>query len=428
MLADSIDSVLWITDTFFVSKLGDTALEAVGLGGYLSWLVFSLGSLLYMGTMVVVSQAWGAGDREKAQQALAEAVSLSILISAPVVIGFWLASTELVGIIAGPRVSQEAKGMARSYFLARLASTPASYAALSLDSIFRATGKTRPIVKTSLTYALVNAVLDPILIYGLLGAPPLGVVGAGIASSVANTAFLLANMALLRETGLKLSVARPSRIAMRIVNVGAPVLAERLTIVGGHLAYLSEIARCGDKALAAHTIGVRIESLAFLPLYSLSEATAVLSGQAMGREGAEKAKRVTLEGSLLSVAVGSITGAILALASRSLPSLFTEDPLVRTLSMAYLLLAAISEPLFGLAMSLSMGLRGAGNTRVPLLVNLISFYLARVLLPPALIGVAPKPVCAILVWISMVIDFSVRSIVFSIIVDKLLTRLARRVI
>ena len=428
MLADGIDSILWITDTFFVSRLGDTALEAVGLGGYLSWLVFSIGSLLYMGTMVVVSQAWGAGDRDKAQRALAEAVSLSLLVSMPVVTAFWLSSPKLVSIIAGPEVSLEAKNMARSYFLARLASTPASYAALTIDSTFRATGTTKPIVKTSLAYALTNALLDPILIYGLMGAPRLGVLGAGAASSIANVVFLAANIALLSETGLRLSLARPSRIAFSIVSVGTPVLAERLTIVGGHLAYLSEIARCGDKALAAHTVGVRIESLAFLPLFSLSEATAVLSGQALGGKGPEEARKVTLEGALLSVVMGTLTGIVLALASRSLPRVFTSDPIVIRLAMAYLLLAAITEPLFGLAMALSMGLRGAGNTRIPLLVNLAVFYTSRVLLPPTLMGHAPRPVCAVIVWMSMVIDFSVRSIIFSIIVDRFLTRLARRVI
>ncbi|MEB2836025.1 MAG: MATE family efflux transporter, partial [Desulfurococcales archaeon] len=66
MVAESIDSLLWLADTYFVSGLGDRAIEAVGLGGYLSWLLFSASAMMYTGTLVYVAQYTGAGRGELA--------------------------------------------------------------------------------------------------------------------------------------------------------------------------------------------------------------------------------------------------------------------------------------------------------------------------------------------------------------------------
>ena len=429
MVAESLDSVLWITDTYFVSRLGDTAVAAVGLGGYLSWLAWTVASIFYIGTLVLVSQAIGAGDRNKASRAVQEATTLSLVVGLPVAAAFHLLSPQAVGLVAGSRVSPETRRLAVEYFRLRLLGVYASYPATVASAAYRATGRTRPVMIAGAAYTTINIVLDPLLIFGLGGLPPLGVRGAAVASSIATIVYLaLLEAYLPGATGLRPGIARPTRLSVVLSRVGAPTFAERILLVVGHLAYLGIVARCGDKSLAAHTIGVRVESLEFLPLFSLGEVTAALVGQAMGEGSPQEAKRRSLELSKLNLLTGTLVGLGVAALSRPLPMMFTHDPFTAHLATTYLALAAATEPLFGLSISLAMSLRGAGNTSTPFIVNLASYYSTRALLGPLLAARMPGPYCAIGAWLTMALDLGSRAILLSLLVDRMFHKLARRLV
>ncbi|MCE4625550.1 MAG: MATE family efflux transporter [Desulfurococcales archaeon] len=429
MLAESLDSVLWITDTYFVSNLGDVAVEAVGLGGYIGWLTFTVSSIFYMGALVLVSQAAGAGKHEKAEEALAETLSLSLLLGLPVGISMWLFSPLLAGLIAGPRVSGEAVRLAVAYYRARIPGILVSYPAAALASAYRGYGRTKPILWGSMTYTTANILLDPILIFGLLGTPKLGVIGAGVASSIASLVYLLVLLLLLAASlPIRPRLYMPRKYAVTAVKLGVPTFIERLVTVSGHMAYLGVIARCGDESLAAHTIGVRIESLAFLPLYSMSEAAAALTGQEIGRGDYRAAKRKAWLSAELNLLVGVAVGLLLVTLKDTLPGVFTENPYTRQLAGIYLLLAAISEPLFGEAISLTMSIRAAGNTMIPLAINTITYYSVRVTLSPILAAHFPTPYCAAGAWITMILDHGSRAVLASLLLEKYFYRLARRLI
>ena len=426
LLAESIDSILWIIDTYFVSGLGDEAIAAVGIGGYLSWLMFVGGSLFYMGSLVVVAQMLGAGDREGARRAVGEAMAANALLSLPLLALAWHYTPLMVDAIAGPETSPATRGMAIDYFRARLLGLPFTYSALALDAAYRGYGRTRPVLYSSLAYASFNAVLDPILIYGYLGAPALGVVGAGIASAAATVVYASSLLALAhRALGYTPTPRVPGRLAFLMARVGAPALVERLVFVGGNLAYLGVVARCGDAALAAHTIGVRIESLAFLPIFSIGEAAATLAGQAVGRGDVEAARRAGVEVAKLDFLAGVATGALIAGLSGVLPHAFTSDPAVLDLARLYLLIAAFTEPFFGVAISLTMAIRGAGNTTVPTIINLASLYTLRVL-PASILPRYFEP-CVLGAWTAMALDMVGRA-VLSALVYRWFHRLARRLV
>ena len=431
MVADGLDSVLWIVDTYFVSRLGDKAVAAVGLGGYLSWLAFTGTSIFYVGTLVVASQALGAGMRDKAGRAVREAVLLAGIVGIPIMLAFYLGAERFVSLVAGPEVSEETKLLAASYLVLRLPGVYASYLAAPIGAAYRAAGNTRPVLYGGIAYTGLNMLLDPILIYGLLGLPRLEVRGAALASSIASIAYLAVLSALLPgATGLKPGVAKPTRLAAVMTRLGAPAFAERVIMVVGHLAYLGLVARCGDPALAAHTIGVRIESLAFLPLYSLGEVTAALVGRSVGEGSLGEARRRAIQLSLLGLLLGSIAGLLLAGLSGVLPQLFTRDPVIELLSQVYLVLAAGSEPLFGLSIALTMSIRGAGNTTVPLILNTIIYYTTRIGLGPLLVAwlSLPRPYCAFGAWTTMLLDHGLVAILGMLLATRLFNKLARRVV
>ena len=427
MLAESIDSVLWIVDAYFVGLLGDEALAAVGIGGYLGWLVFVGSMMFFMGALVMVSQAVGAGERGLAARIAGETVAANALFGIPVALAAWAAAPHAVEVLSGPRVSPEVKELAVEYFRARLWGVPLTYAAMSMGAVYRGFGVTGPVLRATILYTIANAVLDPVLIFGLAGAPRLGVAGAGYASSIANAVYAIALAAQARASiGMSLGPAVPGRLAARAAALGVPVLLERVVFVAGNLTYLRAVASCGDAALAAHTVGVRVESLAFLPLLSIAEAAAAIVGQEVGAGKLAEAKRSGFEVAKLNFAAGVAAAAVLVALSPWLPAAFTDDPAVRDLARVYLVLAAASEPPFAGAVTMLMALRGAGNTLVPTLVNLGSLYGVRVPVAYTLPGITG--LCAPAAWSSMIVDMAARLVLSALIYSRLFERLARRVV
>lgn len=429
MLAESVNSILWIMDTYFVSRLGDAALAAVGVGGYLSWLTFSGGSLYYTGALVLVAQAVGAGDRKAASMSAGEALSANLLLSLPVVAGMWVFSPVLVGIIAGGGTSTIVKRLAIDYFRARLLGLPFTYSGLVLGAVYRGVGRTRPVLYSTILFSTVNGVLDPLMIYGLAGFPAMGVAGAGYASSIASVVYAVSLYIMAASTvGFSVRPRIPGIYAVKATRIGLPALVERLAFVGGNLAYIGAVARCGEDALAAHTIGVRIESLAFLPLFSIAESSAALAGQEMGAGRTLEAKRAGWEVAKLNGVAGLATMAVIIASSGLLPWVFTRSPRVASLAQIYLIIAAVTEPALAVVMALGMAIRGAGNTLVPTIVNLAGLYLLRVVPAGILPRLMPPGKCVLGAWLAMGIDVTGRGTVISIVYKRWFERIVKKVV
>jgi putative MATE family efflux protein len=425
MVADSIDAVLWVTDTFFVSRLGDTAIAAVGLAGYLSWLFFIGSTAFLMGTLVLASQAYGAGEYDKASRAASESLTANMLAGlAAAALGFYVVEDALALLGGSGGVVSEGSG----YFRVRALGLPLLYAAMVYDSAYRAAGLTRPVLYSTLLAASTNAVLDPILIFGLGPIPGLGVRGAALASVVAAGLGLLALVYLSRVLPFSVEPRRPGSWALKSARIGAPSLVERLAFVGGNVVYVGSVARCGEAPLAAHTIGVRIESLAFLPMFSMATAAGAMVGHEVGAGRLGEAKKVGWEVSKAIALFGAALGAAIILLSPVIPGLFTQTLEVRRLAGVYLVIAGLTEPAFGLAVGLAQSIRGAGNTLAPTVVNLGSLYTLRLLPSYTLPSLLPPGLCAIGPWLAMGLDLVSRAVFFSVLYVRRFEKLSKKLV
>ncbi|MEB3861982.1 MAG: MATE family efflux transporter, partial [Desulfurococcales archaeon] len=347
-----------------------------------------------------------------------------VLIAVPLaVVGYVLAPSMLELLNAG-----EALEEATSYFRVRSVGLPLVYAYMVLDAAFRATGVTRPVLKATAAAVIVNLALDPVLILGLGPAPRMEVAGAAWASVAATIVGMVLLYRYTRVIGLEVRPARPGEWAVRAARVGFPSMLERVAFVLGNVAYIGVVAGCGEESLAAHTIGVRIESLAFLPMFSLATAAGTLVGQEVGRGNVDAARRVGWEVAKASLLFGGLLGLILIVASRLVPHVFTDNPRVAWLAGVYLVIAGLTEPALGVEMTVAQIIRGAGNTVVPTIVNLASLYLLRVLPATVLPGLMPSGLCVVGAWLSMAVDVSGRGLVLVLVYRRLFHRLARRLV
>jgi putative MATE family efflux protein len=425
MVAESINSILWITDTFFVSRLGYKAVASVGLAGYISWLLSTIGFMTYMGSLVLVSQAWGAGLIKEGEEVAGEALTFNLMLSLPIMFFGLILAKPLLRVLGA---SEEVEILGYNYIRARILELLPVYSALVLDSVYRAVGITKPVLYATLYASIANAVLDPVLIYGIGFIPSLGVAGAGFASALASSLYLLLLAHQQRRLRLRAKPKLPSKKVVKVLALGAPYLGEELALVGGNLGYIGSVARCGTVALAAHTIGVRIESLAFLPMGSFATAGGSLVGHEIGAERYNQAEKIGWEVSKANLFLGLLIGTLLASLGKEFAKPFTSDMQVLKLTAIYLLIAGLTEPPLAMAMSLAQAIRNAGNTVTPTVLNISSLIILRVIPAYIIPEHLPRDICVMGAWLAMALDVGGRGAIFTFIYRKWFMSLSKRVI
>ena len=416
------DSLYSITDTYFVSRLGTLALAAVGAGSYISWLFFVVVALFSTGVLVFTAQSYGAKEIEKARRALGESIIVGFSLALIIVLIVRLISPLIVGLVVG--ANRELVEITLLYFNTRILGLPFLLVAVSMDSVVRAVGATKYSMITVLSSALLNMILDPILIFGLFGFPALGVVGAALATIISIIYMLPLELFFLNKLSLLPQLSLEYGHVLKVLKIGAPAALERLVFSVGNNAYISFISRCGSTALAAHQVGIRIESFIYMPGFAFSVAAASLVGQRIGSGNVPEGKRIGLEAAKLSAIIMTILGVIVALTAHILVAPFAPNNDVASLARIYLILAGLSEPGLALAMTLGGAIRGGGNTLIPMILNATGLYLFRVLPAALLIG----SLGVIGAWIAMFIDVYLRGIIFLAIYMKYFEKIASKVV
>ncbi len=420
VLSELGDSLYSIVDTYFVSRLGTLALNAVAIGSYLSWLFFVLVVVFSTGILVFVSQSYGAREIDKARKALGATILFAFATLWLAVLIIRLYSYEIVLLVAGNKRIADA---AQKYFSIRILGLPFLAVSVSMDSSLRAIGATKYSMIAVLSSALLNMFLDPILIFGINGFSGLGVEGAALATLVSIVYMIPVETIFLAKTGL-FPVIDGFKIITTIIKIGLPTSFERFLFSLGHTLYLSLIARCGEIALAAHQIGVRIESLIYMPGFAFSVAASALVGQKIGAGDYRGAREIGLETIKISVLVMGILGFSVALASTYIVKPFSPTSEVAYYASIYLIFAGLSEPGLSLAMTTSGAIRGAGNTLIPMIAGVTGLYLFRI--APAILLM--KVYGVIGAWIAMFIDVYLRGAMLSIIYSKYFYKIARKIV
>ncbi|MEZ4332959.1 MAG: MATE family efflux transporter [Myxococcota bacterium] len=377
VLTQLLFTTMGIVDAAIVGRLGATPLAAVGISGTWLWTLvsFFLGASSVVQTFV--AQEHGA-RRDRACGAWAwhglfSTVPFALASAALLLVGAdgiadWIAAGESVG------------GLAAGYLRARAIGIVGLTAAVSMASFFRGIGDARtPLVATAIANS-VNVVLDLGLVYGWFGLPALGVVGAGIATSIAEWLYLglIAFAFVRRAVRVRFRTGwQPPRLdpVVRLWRVGLPVGGQWVIEMLAFSLFMTFVARMGDAALAAsHAFG-QLASVSFMLAAGIATATATLVGRYIGAGEFERAEE-RFDSSLV---LGGATGALLALVFVAFPEklveLFTRDPEVVALGIPLLAVGAFYQ-LFDAFSVLSDGaLRGAGDTRWPFVVRCLASWL-----------------------------------------------------
>ncbi len=277
----------------------------------------------------------------------------------------------------------------------------------------RAAGDSRTPLVIGVVANALNVLLNWLLIFGNWGFPALGVSGAAIASSLAMLAQLLIFAVLWQSGRLQVKPGpasfRPDReVIRRMFRIGYPAAIEGGLFQVGLMLFMRLLGRYGTAAIAAYNVGAQILALSFLPGIGFGTAAATLVGQHLGEGDPDSAARAgwrSLAGAVVSM---SCFGAIVVWSAEPIARQFTDDTEVISLTVEFIWLLGAVQPLMAVEFALGGALRGAGDTRFPLLAIFVGLFCFRLL--PGSIAALVFEAPLLLVWGMLVFDYLIKAI------------------
>jgi putative MATE family efflux protein len=402
--------MFWV-DTAFAGRLDETSQAAMGVAGPISYTVVSVLAALSVGTIATVSRAWGEGDPVRRESEAAASAVAALLAGIPLtLIGVW-ALPALATLYAVPD-APGATAAAQAFLRWEAGAFLFLCLDLSASGILRGAGRTAVPMVASVAANALNIPLAWMFMFGHLGAPRLGLEGAGVATAIAMTFQGLLTFGSLwtPRSPIRLrisSLARTGRASLdRLARVVIPAAVEPLVLHAGFLAYTKLVTLLGTTALAAHRVALAVESLTFMGGYGFVMAASGLVGQALGEGRPDKADAALRECGKLALAVMVPIGLLFLVIPDVFTRVFAPLPAVAGLAAACLRIAGVNQPFMALAMTLAGGLRGAGDTRSPVATAVVGVWLVRVPLAWALAFPAGLGLRGI--WITMILDWASR--------------------
>jgi MATE family multidrug resistance protein len=364
-----------VVDTMVVGRLSSQALAAVALGHVAVITISSFGVGVLLGIDPLLNQALGARDRNAFRRSVQRGFILAAVLMIPSIL-FLLPIGAILALLGQPA---ETVPLAAAYSHISIPGLLPFYGWVVLRLALQAMGRLRHIVATVIAVNIFNLVADWALVFGAGPIPQLGPLGSAWASTIARTLLFVILLSvdrkdlwpLLRferasfELGPLLKTARlgiPIGFNLQLEIMAFSVIA---LLMGG----------LGTITMAAHQVAINLASLTFMVPLGVSQATAVRVGNAIGRGDSGGARRAASAGLILGAGFMTLTAALFIGIPVWLARAYTSVEEVLLLASMLIPIAGFFQVFDGLQVVAAGVLRGAGDTRVPLVVNILGFWL-----------------------------------------------------
>jgi putative MATE family efflux protein len=408
ILAQLSATVMFFIDAAMVGHLGAKASAAIGIVETTGWLLGGLSSAANMGFSVQVAHAIGANDFERARQVLRQSLvcgiiwalsitTIAISISSP--LPYWLGgsaeiahdATLYFAIFSACGIFFQMEGLA--------------------GSMLKCSGNMKIPSALNILMCLMDVVFNYIFIYIL----EMGVAGAAIGTGLAMviTALLMLYFLLYRSDILKLK-GRPgsfrpkSDVVSNAFRIGGPMGLQHILMGSAQVVSTVIVAPLGTVAIDAHSLGITVESLCYMPGFGIAEAATTLVGQSFG------ARKRQLTQSFANMSTGSgmivmtLMGILMYVFAPELMALMTPVDEIIGIGAQCLRIEAFAEPMFAAAIVCNGVFIGAGDTLRPAIMSLLSMWGVRLTLAALLATTYGLPG----VWVAMAIELTFRGFIF----------------
>lgn len=365
-----------VLDTFMVSHLSDNAVAALGSANQVIIVFVVLFGGVGIGTSVVVTHHLGGGDRAGADRIAATAIGVNTWFGLCCsLLEYWLAEPILTLIQLSPALRALALP-----FLTLMGATLVLEALIqAISAVLRAHGHTRAPMVVAIAQNVLNVAGNCILLFGLLGAPKMGVLGVALSTVFSRVVACVVMWVLLQSmVHLRVQVADFFGISKerlrRILHIGVPTAAEQISWFLAFMTVTAFTARMGDQALATQSYVMQMVWMVVLCSMAIGLATEIMVGHMVGAGEFDAAYRQLLRSLRLGFAISIGVVAVVATASPWILGLFTKDPLIIATGTLLMRIGLLLEPGRVFNIVVINSLRAAGDARYPVLIGMASTW------------------------------------------------------
>jgi len=403
-----------ITDLIMVGRISAFAVAAVGLGLQSLMFVFAILTVLHVGTSALLSRFVGAGQMKRASVGLSTLLRFALFLSFPVMM-LWYFLASNVYVWFGTAVEVIALGEEYVQMLTWM--LPFVFVKLVFVTALNAAGDTKTPMNVKIGSIILNVFLNYLFIFGNLGFPEMGVMGAALATVIVNILELIIYIYLYLKLKMPYVPAwhYSKSLLRRALKVGIPASFERSLTFGSFMLFTVIIANYGTEVLAGYQIGLRVEGLAFMPGIGFTIAAMALMGQGLGAKKPQQAREDVIL--ILKYTSGFMffLSFFMIFMPEKIVWLFTDDAQTIQEASLYLRIVGLSQIPLAFNFVLSGALRGAGDTKRTLKINLISLWFVRIL-PAFILSWYFESI--MFVYLAMISDTFVKAIWLWITFDK----------
>ncbi len=399
--------VMQYIDSAMVGNLGANASASIGLVSTSTWLLSGFVYALSAGFSVQVAHHIGAGRETEARRVVKHGLLSGLLLSALLL----LIGVSISGSLPRWLGGEEALlADSSAYFLVFSLTFPFMQMNSLCSSYLQCSGN-------MVTPSILNAAMCGLdVLFNAIFIPKYGVLGAGIGTALATVVISLGVLwaCCVRSPVLRIHRQEPcpmdTGILRRALKIGTPVAAQEIAMCSAMVVSTLIIAPLGTVAIAANSFAVTAESLCYMPGYGIGSAATTLVGQSIGAGDGQLAKRYANISVAFGGAMMSLAGIVMWLICPLVFRMLTPDLAVRALATQVLRMELLAEPLYAVSIVASGALRGAEDTLIPSILNLLSIWVVRIGLSLLLVGsLGLKGV-----WIAMTVELCVRGLLLLI--------------
>ena len=366
-----------VTDIYMAGQVSANDLAALQLGGS----IWAMISLLVIGIMIgnspIIGHLWGANQLDRVrfqfQQGLWLSLPMGIAVCGAILLG--------LALLGQLDISDEVYRIAKGYLLPYLITGFMFPAFFAFRATYEGIGDIRPVMLFNCLAFVLNAILDYILVFGYLGFPAMGGIGAAWATTVVMFFLLLAMVVYglkaknIKKLQLYQQFSAPSRTAIAgILRLGIPISLTIAAEIGFFAIIPMLIAHLGANVLGAHAITNNLDSLAYMIPLGIGQALTIKVSHAQGRMDPLAARRICVTGFKLVFLFALILGSLKILLRYDFAAIFSPVAEVQVIAASLFLFSATLGCFDSLQMSCSGALRGYKDARGPLVIQVIAFW------------------------------------------------------
>lgn len=421
-------SLVFFTDTLIVGWLEkEIYLAGVALASLLMFWSSAPIQGMSIATTSIVSRTWGEKDFPEARRYAGHSLMMTFFITSITLIVGELFAPDLIRLL---RAESSVIPSGSKYLRIVLLSSVLGAPLMVSNAAIRAKGDTTTPMIITFTMNIVNIVSSIILAFGIGPFPRMEIYGVALGTVIARNVGGFASITILwtQKRGISLKLSDLLRInrkhIARIWHVAHPAIIERTVNSTTYAFFMSMVASLGTTVLAAHQIALNVESLAFMPAFGMSVAVTTILGQAVG-SGRYRIGEITVKRTLkITVAFMLLLGLLFVFFAPYGVKIFRATPDVLRLAGIAMQISALEFPFFAITFILMGALRGAGDTRSPMYINMASILLLR--LPLTYLFALVFGWGIVGVWLATAADWAGRSIGLWIVFRKGLWKLIHR--